>query len=215
MLRRLAGNLFTILVLMSLPCAAPAATLAGTVVALSGPCVAHGRALKRGDAAQVGDTISVPAGANLELRMADGSVLLVGPGSSMTVENYSAGGAGPLARLSLPHGLLRVRVARVAGPSTFVVSTAAGTASVSSTSADWFIKAESDSAQVGVLAGTVDLTSAARRQSVSIPGHWGTRLETGRAPVLPRVWSQVEFSAVIRLTECCQSAQPKIETPVR
>jgi len=215
MLRKLASNLFTILVLIPWPCAAPAATLAGTVVALSGPCVAHGRALKRGSAVQVDDTVSVPAGVHLELRMADGSVLLVGPGSSMTVENYSAGGAGPLAKLSLPHGLLRVRVARVAGPSTFVVSTAAGTASVSSAYADWFIKAEADSAQVGVLAGTVDLTSAARGQSVSIPAHWGTRLEAGRAPVLPRVWSQVEFSAVIRLTECCQSAQPKIEMPAR
>ncbi len=215
MLRNLVGTLFTILVLMPLAGAAPAATLAGTVVALSGPCVAHGRALRRGDAVQVGDTVGVPAGANLELRMVDGSVILVAPGSSMTVASYSTGGAGRLAKLSLAYGLLRALVTRVAGPSTFAVSTAAGTASVSSASADWFIKAEADSAQVGVLAGTVDLTSAARGRSVSIPAHWGTRLDVGLAPMLPRVWSQGEFNAVIRLTECCQSAQPKIELPVR
>jgi hypothetical protein len=38
-------------------------------------------------------------------------------------------------------------------------------------------------------------------QSVSIPAHWGTSLEAGLDPVLPRVWAQREFSAVIRLTE--------------
>jgi len=90
--------------------------------------------------------------------------------------------------------------ADVAGPSTFEVSTAVGTASVSSNSADWFIKAKPDSAQVAVLAGTVDLTSTETGQSVSIPARWGTRLETGLDPVLPRVWAQGEFNAVIRLT---------------
>jgi len=64
-----------------------------------------------------------------------------------------------------------------------------------SASADWFIGAQAGSAQVGVLVGNVDLTSAASGRSVSIPGRWGTRLEAGRDPVLPRNWTQAEFDA--------------------
>jgi hypothetical protein len=71
---------------------------------------------------------------------------------------------------------------------------------VDSASADWFIKGQPDSGQVGVLAGTIDLRSAVTGESVSIPAHWGTRLEKGLNPVLPRVWLQREFNAVIRLT---------------
>jgi hypothetical protein len=101
----------------------------------------------------------------------------------------------------LIHGLLRAQLTSVTGQSTFEVSTEVGTASVASDSADWFISAQGKSAQVGVLAGTVDLTSTVTGQSVSIPAHWGTRLETGLDPVQPRLWAQKEFNAVIRLTK--------------
>ena len=212
--RKLGGLLFAILGLM-LWAGAAAATPAGTVVVVSGSCTDHGRVLKRGDAVQISDTVDVPAGGNLTLQMADGSVISVAPGSSMTVASYNIGGSGRHVKLSLTQGLLRAHVTPVTGPSTFEVSTAVGTASVGSDSADWFIKAQAGSAQVGVLAGSVDFTSTVTGQSVSIPAHWGTSLETGRAPVLPRVWAKKEFDAVIRLTECCQ---PKVETapsPIR
>jgi hypothetical protein len=203
--------LFAILGLM-LCAGAAAATPAGTVVVVSGSCTDHGRVLKHGDAVQISDTVEVPAGGNLKLQMADGSVISVAPGSSMTVASYNIGGSGRHVKLLLTQGLLRAHVTSVTGPSTFEVSTAVGTASVGSDSADWFIKAQAGSAQVGVLAGSVDLTSTVTGQSVSIPAHWGTSLEIGRALVLPRIWAQIEFDAVIRLTECCQSVQPKVET---
>ncbi|HME25900.1 MAG TPA: FecR family protein [Acetobacteraceae bacterium] len=215
-MRKEFGTLCTMLGLVLWIGAASAAAPTGTVVAVSGSCTAHGRALKSGDAVQLSDTVDVPAGGHLKLQMADGSVISIGPDSNMTVLSYNVGDAGRQANLSLAQGVLRAVVAPVGGPSTFEVSTAVGTASVHSGSADWFIVAEAGSAQVGVLAGTVDLTSAATRGSVAIPAHWGTRLESGLAPMLPRVWAQMEFNAVIRLTECCQSAQPKLEmAPVR
>jgi hypothetical protein len=212
MRRKLVGTLFAILGLMLWVGAAPATELAGTVVAVSGSCTAHGRALKSGDAVQVSDTVDVPTGSNLKLQLTDGSQISVAQGSSMTVISYSVDGAGRQANLSLAQGVLRAVVAPFGGRSTFEVATAVGTASVRSGSADWFIVVQAGSAQVGVLAGTVDLTSAARGGAVSIPAHWGTRLESGLAPMMPRVWTQMEFKAVIRLTECCQSAQPKSET---
>jgi hypothetical protein len=195
------GTLFAILGLMLWADAAPAVTPAGTAVAVSGSCTARGRALKPGDAVQAGDTVDVPAGGKLKLRMADGSVISVAPGSSMTVESYHVGGAGRHVKLSLTQGLLRAVVAPVGGPSTFEVSTAVGAAAVRSGSADWFINAQPGSAQVGVLDGDVDLTSAASGRLVSIVSHWGTRLEAGRDPVPPRNWTEAEFDAVTDSTK--------------
>jgi hypothetical protein len=195
------GTLFAILGLMLWADAAPAVTPAGTAVAVSGSCTARGRALKPGDAVQAGDMVDVPAGGKLKLRMADGSVISVAPGSSMTVESYHVGGAGRHVKLSLTQGLLRAVVAPVGGPSTFEVSTAVGAAAVRSGSADWFINAQPGSAQVGVLDGDVDLTSAATGRLVSIVSHWGTRLEAGRDPVPPRNWTEAEFDAVTDSTK--------------
>src|SRR5438270_2362847 len=184
MRRKMAGVLFAILGVMLLAGAA-AAMPAGTVVVVSGSCTDHGRVLKSGDAVQISDTVEVPAGGNLKLQMADGSVISVAPGSSMTVASYNIGASGRHVRLSLTQGLLRAHVTSAKGPSTFEVSTAVGTASVASDSADWFIKAQTGSAQVGVLTGTVDLTSTVTDEAVSIPTRWGTELERGLDPVLP------------------------------
>ena len=211
MRRELMGTLFVLLGLALWAVAVPAAPLAGTVVAVSGSSTDHGRVLTRGDAVQVGDTLAVPAGSHLLLRMADGSVIAAAPDSSMTVANYSIGVAGRYVRLVLAQGLLRVRVPPVGGRSTFEVSTAAGIALVRSRSADWFVRVQAGVAQVGVLEGTVDLTSAATRRSVSIPSEWGTRLEVGLDVMPPRRWGKTDFNPVIALTECCGAAQPRLE----
>jgi hypothetical protein len=118
----------------------------------------------------------------------------------MTVVGYSIDAPSSNVRLSLTRGALRAQISSIRDPSTFEVATASGTASVASASADWFIKAQPDAAQVAVLVGTIDLRSAVTGDSVSIPARWGTRLETGLDPVLPRIWAQREFNAVIRLT---------------
>jgi hypothetical protein len=173
---------------------------AGTVIGVNGSCTDHGHVLKSGDAVQVGDRLDVPVGGNLKLRMADGSLISVASGAGMTVAGYSIDGPGRDVKLSLTQGVLRAEVTSVRGASKFEVSILGGTASVTSGSADLFIEALPDSAQVGVLAGSVDLTSTATGQSVSIPAHWGTHLETGLDPVLPRVWAQREFNAVTHLT---------------
>jgi ferric-dicitrate binding protein FerR (iron transport regulator) len=196
MQRKLLGALFAIFGSM-LWADAAGATPVGTVVGLSGSSTHRGRALHPGDTVQIGDTLDVPAGGSLKVRMADGSMISLASGTSVTVANYDSGGSARAAKLLLTQGL--VRVTSVTRP--FAVSTAVGTASAGSDSADWFVKAEAGSAQVGVLAGVVDLTSSPTGTSVSIPARWGTRLEAGRAPMPPRVWYQMEFDAVRRVTE--------------
>jgi hypothetical protein len=200
MRRKLVGVVFVILGLM-IWAGGGVATPAGTVAVVSGSCTDHGHVLKAGDAVQIGDTLEVPGGSHLKLQMVDGSVISVAPGSSITVERYNIASSGRDVKLSLTQGLLRAQVSSVTGPSTFDVSTAAGTASVGSASADWFIRTQTGLAQAGVLAGKIDLTSTATGESVSIPAHWGTRLEAGRSPVPPRNWTQAEFEEVTHSTQ--------------
>ncbi|MBV8574663.1 MAG: FecR domain-containing protein [Acetobacteraceae bacterium] len=191
--RKFVSMLFAIFSLMLWADAASAITPAGTVDAVSGSCTAHRRVLKRNDAVQVGDTVDVPAGGKLKLRMADGSVISVAPDSNMTVATYDIGSAGRHAKLSLTWGLLRAVVVAVGGPSTFEVSTTVGTASVRSADADWFIEAKPGSVRVGVEAGTIELTSAATGRSVKIPANWGGSQMAGREPALPRPWPRDEL----------------------
>jgi len=176
---------------------AAVATPAGIVLAVNGLCTKNGRVLNYGDAVQIGDTLVVLAGGNLKLRMADGAEISVAPGSSVSVARYDNAGSGGIAKLWLTQGLLRVN--SVTHP--FEVSTVVGTASANSGVAYWFVESQASLARVAVLAGIVDLKSNLTGESVSIPAHWGTRLEAGRAPVPPRVWNQTEFSAFIRVTQ--------------
>jgi hypothetical protein len=188
-----------------LPLAAPADGPAGSVVGLLGQCLVdrqgHPIPLKLGDAVAVSDTIEVPADGKLKLRMSDGSIVSIASGTRMTVAAYQIDAAGQRqnAQLSLAQGLLRAVVAPVNRPSNFEVSTAVGTAAVRST--DWFLEAKPGSAQVGVLSGSVVLSSGATGHSVTIPARWGARLETGLDPVPARTWSPQEFQAVISRTD--------------
>lgn len=185
---------------------------AGSVASMRGASTAHGAALQRGDAVQVGDTVVTAVGSSLKLQMTDGSVLTLAPDTRVTIVSYNVSDGARQARLSLAEGLLRAVVAPVSGTSSFEVSTVAGTASVRSGSADWFIDSEGAMVQVGVLTGRVELTATSGR-SVKIPDHWGTRLARRLDPVPPRVWAQVEFDGFIRRTECCQSPQPSVLAP--
>jgi len=133
--------------------------------------------------------------------MADGSVVSLAAGTRMTVAAYQTGPGGERqnAQLALSGGLLRAVVSQVDHPASFEVSTAVGTAAVRST--DWFIEAKPGSAQVGVLTGSVSLTSRATGRSELIPSRWGARLEAGRDPVPARLWAPQEFQAVIARTD--------------
>lgn len=175
---------------------AAAAAPAGSVVGVVGNCTVESGGsrgpAKIGLPVQVGDTLDVPADGKMKLRMMDGSVVSLAGGTRMTVAAYS----GQDRDLSLAQGLLRSVVNP--GSSRFEVDTAVGAAAVRST--DWFIEIAGGAMQVGVLSGSVDMTSRATNRAVNIPARWGARLEAGRDPVPPRLWSPAEFDAVIART---------------
>jgi hypothetical protein len=202
--RMLAFLLAVLLLPISLPSVAMAAP-AGTVVGVSGSCFVQSggqRApLRMGQPVQVADTVDVPADGKLKLRMTDGTVVSVAAGTQMTISAYvtDAGGQRQDGKLSLAQGLLHAVVSPMGRPASFEVDTAVGTAAVRGT--DWFIEALPGSAQVGVLEGSVNLTSAATKRSETVPARWGARLEAGRDPVPARLWAPAEFQAVITRTE--------------
>ena len=202
---RSSRHLFLVAALLVLSVGSALAAPAGTVVGLFGACFVESggsrAAAKMGQPVQVGDTVEVPVDGKLKLRMADGSVISVAAGTRVAIAAYGVDGTGQRqeARLSLTQGLLRAVVAPVERPATFEVDTAVGTAAVRST--DWFVEASGGAMQVGVLTGSVDMTSNATKHRETIPARWGARLEAGRDPVPPRVWSPAEFAAVIARTD--------------
>ena len=113
--------------------AARSATPAGSVVAISGQCFIESdgkrAALKFGDAVNIADTVDVPAGAKLKLRMNDGSILSLAAGSQMTIAAYTVDSDGKRhdVELSLGQGLMRAVVASVDRTARFEVRTATGT----------------------------------------------------------------------------------------
>ncbi|HEY1798701.1 MAG TPA: FecR family protein [Stellaceae bacterium] len=184
---------------------AVAEAVAGSVVGVAGACFVERPSgavpLRLGDTVAVTDTIDVPAGGRLKLRMNDGSIIAVASGTKLTITAYQTDAAGHRqdARLSLAQGLIRAVVAQVGRPTQFEVSTAVGVSSVRST--DWFIEAKPGSTQVGVLSGAVVLRSNATGRAVEIPTGWGARVDAGRDPVEPHAWAPQEFQAVITRTD--------------
>jgi hypothetical protein len=159
------------------------AAAAGTVVGLSGACfvVSAGNrsVLALGASVQESDTVEVAADGKLKLRMSDGSVISVAPGTTVTITTYAVNDSGQRqdAVLSLGQGSAAVR------------------------STDWFIETTPQADQVTVLSGSVSVTSAATGRSIIVPPHRGTRLALGHDPLPPRALSRASLSRVIGRTD--------------
>lgn len=136
---------------------------AGQVVSFNGDCFVNSggqrAALKIGDAVRVGDSLDVPEKSKLKLRMADGSVLGLGPGSRLSIDAYtvSTNREQRDVKLGLDAGLLHASVAKMTQPSNFEVDTALAIASTRST--DWLIQADPDRTWVAVIEGQVSFAA--------------------------------------------------------
>ena len=228
-----AAIVLCLIVSMSAARAASAAADAGQVLTLAGDCaaVADGRrtALKMGDTVHVGDALEVGDGAKLKLRMNDGSVLSLGSGAKMTIQNYDFDQSGNRrdAKLGLDSGLLRAVVSSVSQPSKFEVDTATSVAAARST--DWFVEALPSATVVSVLDGSVVVEprqqtpapaapaaqpagparpGAARPAApaaipvsgVVVPALSSTVIGGPRIPIKLQTWTQAEFDQLIDRT---------------
>jgi hypothetical protein len=136
---------------------------AGQVVSFNGDCFVNSggqrSALKIGDAVHVGDSIDVPEKSKLKLRMADGSVLGLGPGSRLSIDSYtvSTNRQQRDVKLGLDAGLLHASVAKMTQVSNFEVDTALAVAVTRST--DWLIEAGPDRTWVAVIEGQISFAA--------------------------------------------------------
>ena len=192
---------------------AEAGPLAGSVVGIAGQ-VSVDRSgqrygLRLGDQVFVDDTFTVPAGAKLKLRMNDGSVLSLAPGTSLRLDAYALDSSGR--RLSVGQGLVRAVTAPAGGPANFEINTALGTSGARST--DWFVEAAADSDRVSVLSGSVSLTSRSTGRGVLIPPGFGSKVHAGGDPASPQAVSPAAFAALIARTEGAAAAAPPSQPP--
>lgn len=185
--------------------ASASAAPAGTVVGVSGACFVERAgsrsSLQLGAAVEAADTIDVAADGKLKLRMADGSIVAVAPGTHMALSAYAIAPDGQRqnVQISLPQGLLHAIVAPTRAPAKFEVDTAVGAAAVRST--DWLIEAAANDQQVSVLSGSVVVTSSATGHSVVVPAHATTRVERGRDPLPPHPLTRAAMQRLLGRTE--------------
>jgi hypothetical protein len=203
--RSLPAAVLIVLCIAAGPGAATAATMAGSVIGLSGQITVERGGqrygLRIGDPVYTEDSFQVPGGSKLKLRMGDGSILALAPDTTLRIDAYAldAYGRRQSAGVSLGGGLLRAVTAPASQPASFEVNTAVGTSGARST--DWFIEAGPGFAQTSVLYGSVAVTSRATGRSVLVPQGTASRVDAGRDPTPPRPVSPAEFATLTDRTE--------------
>ncbi|MBV9824559.1 MAG: FecR domain-containing protein [Alphaproteobacteria bacterium] len=153
-----------------------------------------------GEPVQVGDTINVSQDSKLRLRMNDGSVVTLAPGTRMTVAKYDVDGAGARrdAELSMSAGLLHAVVSAGSGVPNFEVKTATGVAAVRGT--EWYVDSQGSDTQVYVVTGKVSLTDLAGHGPVTIPQMSESTVAVGKPPAPIRPVTQAELQTLAART---------------
>jgi hypothetical protein len=181
--RSLLPAILVVLCIAAGPGTVTAATMAGSVIGLSGQITVERGGqrygLRIGDPVYTEDSFQVPGGSKLKLRMGDGSILALAPDTTLRIDAYAldAYGRRQSAGVSLGGGLLRAVTAPASQPASFEVNTAVG-------------------------------TSRATGRSVLVPQGTASRVDAGRDPTPPRPVSPAEFAALTDRTEGGATAPP-------
>lgn len=145
-----------------------------------------------------GDGIATGPEARVEILCADGSSIIVGPDSTVSVAIYApAGGAGN-ALLDLIQGILRVTLSGRTPWDSYEVRSATAVASVRST--DWIVDATRVKTGVFVVDGNVAVTSRAGAGEVMLAPGQGTDVLVGALPSAPKAWGQPRVDDVLART---------------
>lgn len=146
-----------------------------------------------------GDGIATGPEARVEILCADGSSIVVGPDSTVSVAAYAPaeGGAGR-ALLDLIQGILRVTLSGRTPWQSYEVRSATAVASVRST--DWIVDATRVKTGVFVVDGQVAVTSRAGAGEVMLAPGQGTDVLIGALPGAPKAWGQARIDGVLART---------------
>lgn len=171
----------------------------GEVTALTGAAVvlrADGpAALFRGAPVRRADTVRTLAGTRLQISFEDGSHLVLGADSKVTVARYAPSGDGQ-GLLELLRGIVRVVLEKADPWQSFEVETRTAVASARST--QWIVDLTAEGTAVFVVDGTVAVRGAGR-EIVLRPG-FGTDVPPGMPPGDPKQWGQGRVDDVVART---------------
>jgi hypothetical protein len=182
-------RLWSAIALATLTCAGPASGIdAGTVVRVNGhpTCVRAGvvRPLKRGDAVAIGDRITTDAESKIKLLLADDSVLAIGAGSTVTLDDLTLGANGRTGRLGVLVGRFKLAIAAwLSGPSDYEVRTPTAVAGVRGT----VLWGDTALDAICALQGTVEVrTIRGDARATLDAGHCVTKMAAGETvPLAP------------------------------
>lgn len=185
---------------------APTAVAAacGQVLALSGAATLQTstgtRAIAVGDPVEPGDAIDAPAGAKVRLRMNDGTIVTIAPGTRVTIDKYDVAATGTRqdAELTMAKGLLHAVVAAGAETPNFEIKTATGVAAVRGT--DWYVDLQGDATQIYVVTGNVSLADPTGQKPVLIPAMSTSSVEANKQPTEIRPVTPAELAPLAEAT---------------
>lgn len=143
-----------------------------------------------------GDRITTRFDGKVEVEFRDGSVLTIGSGSDVDLDQYAPDSAQP-GRLTLLIGIIRMNLSNLWSGG-FEVRTRAAVASVRST--HWVTEAKEDRSSVFVIAGEVEVVGVAERSRVLLSEGLGTDVEAGGAPSAPKRWGSSRVEDVLART---------------
>lgn len=150
---------------------------------------------------QEGDRIVTGDQARLEIQCKDGTILIVGPQSDVTIGTFAAltGKRGQIGALDLAQGIVRIALAAGARWDRFAVTTRTAIASVRSTV--WIVDAAAETTGVFVIEGRVRVASRSGKGQVDVSAGQGTDVAAGAAPTAPKPWANARVEAVTARTQ--------------
>ena len=193
------------LMMMAMLVALAAPALAGEVGVVAGidgaPTVVRGgaaRPLGRGDTVALGDRIVTDATAKVKVLLADDSVLTLGPGTEVVVDELLRGDDRRRGRLRVLAGRFKLAVAAwFAGPSDYEIATPTAVVGVRGT----VLWGDTALDTICALQGTVEVRALRGGATATLErGHCATRMAQGEtAPLTPSPEQLKRFLAAVSL----------------
>lgn len=146
------------------------------------------------------DRLTTDADSRVEIKAVDGSILVIGGSSRVSLANFDTAAAegGAAALIELFEGILRIDLSDDSAWDRFEVRTNTAIASVRST--QWIVEALPAKSAVFVVDGIVTVTDRIGRGAVELMAGDGTDIPFGAQPGAPKKWGKRRVAAALART---------------
>lgn len=178
---------------------APAGRIVRSTGAVSITSQTQARTASPGLVVSRGDRVVTGADGRAEISGIDGTTIVIGPGSQVTITQYSASASRARSvLLDLLQGIVRL-IVTAAGPGyTVEVRTPTAVASVRST--EWIVDAAADNTGVLAIDGRVEVVGQSGSNGVVLTAGQGTDVRRGATPTPAVPWGAARIQDVLSRT---------------